>query len=131
MIGESLADDVANFCQGKFLVLPQSTSVVTKFLFLDGILLFNHEGIYDACDLRFFLTLNKETCHERRQLRRYDPPDPPGYFDRVVWPYYIKNLAEIHYKRKAHEEEITYLVGEGTLEDNFLKVMCKVLAVPL
>ena len=85
----------------------------------DGIFSFPH----------IFQALNRETCHERRQRRTYDPPDPPGYFERVVWPYYLQNLAEI--KRKAHhEEEITYLAGEGTLEDNFLKVMCKVLAVP-
>lgn len=28
-------------------------------------------------------------------LRVYTPPDPPGYFDRYVWPMYLKNREKI------------------------------------
>lgn len=27
--------------------------------------------------------------------RHYIPPDPPGYFDFVVWPMYLKNKEEL------------------------------------
>ncbi|XP_076338174.1 nicotinamide riboside kinase 1-like isoform X4 [Tachypleus tridentatus] len=28
-------------------------------------------------------------------VRIYSPPDPPGYFDKCVWPMYMKNKKEI------------------------------------
>ena len=81
---------------------------------------------HKAC-LRFFLTLTRETCWDRRQKRSYDPPDPPGYFDKVAWPHYLKNLAEIREKAA-----ITYLDGGDSVGTNLVQVLTKVmsLAVP-
>ncbi|KAA3677213.1 uncharacterized protein DEA37_0004343, partial [Paragonimus westermani] len=46
-------------------------------------------------DLRIFLTLDCETMVARRRLRDYDPADPPGYFDKYVWPSYTKVLNNL------------------------------------
>merc|ERR1712029_1104410 len=82
--------ELNRFCTGKTLDL----NTIDRLLFLEGILLFNHPGIYDHSNLRFFLKVTKETCSERRSERDYDPPDPPTYFDQVVWPYYQNNLMK-------------------------------------
>ena len=29
------------------------------------------------------------------RTRDYNPPDVPGYFDKVVWPHYIQAYSEI------------------------------------
>ena len=36
-----------------------------------------------------------DTCLARRLLRVYDPPDPPAYFQKVVWPCYEANKKEV------------------------------------
>ena len=114
---DQLASDLHSFCAGK--VLENS---VGRIVFLEGILLFNHRGIYDRSDLRFFINLTEETCRQRRSLRHYDPPDPPAYFDRVVWPHYVSNLEEIQDK-----PGIAYLSGEDSLETNALKIVSRIL----
>ena len=92
-------------------------------IFLDGILLFNHSGIAETCDVKFFIELTKEVCWERRQQRSYDPPDPEGYFEKVVWPYYIRNRKEVEEK----VSDVQYLSGSDTLESNFMHILMKVL----
>lgn len=79
-------------------------------LILDGFLLFRHKDITDLCDRKYFLTLTKEQCWERRKNRIYEPPDVPGYFDKVVWPEYVKYKNGILENRKLHET-ITFIDG--------------------
>ncbi|KAL6440742.1 hypothetical protein ACFW04_003294 [Cataglyphis niger] len=81
-----------------------------KVLILDGFLLFRHKEITDLCDRKYFLTLTKEQCWERRKNRKYDPPDVPGYFEKVVWPEYIKYKNEIMEKSELRET-ITFIDG--------------------
>lgn len=61
---------------------------------IEGFLLLNDYYFSEVCDLKFFFTLSKEQCWERRCVRIYEPPDPPGYFDEVVWPEYEKHKDE-------------------------------------
>ena len=57
-------------------------------MFLEGITLFCHEPTTALTSLRYFLTLEHAECERRRKARSYDPPDVPGYFEKVVWPSY-------------------------------------------
>lgn len=92
-------------------------STFPKVILLDGILIFNHPELLNICDLKFFFTLDYKTCSERRTLRSYDPPDVPGYFEKIVYPYYVKNLDIM--KKLDNENTILYLNGEKDLLSNF------------
>lgn len=90
-------------------------------LILDGFLLFRHKEITDLCDRKYFLTLTKEQCWERRKDRKYDPPDVPGYFEKVVWPEYIKYKNEIIQNSELHET-ITFIDGSKDMEEIYKMV---------
>ncbi|XP_054629232.1 nicotinamide riboside kinase 1 [Dunckerocampus dactyliophorus] len=64
-------------------------------LIVEGFLIFNHRALNELMDKRYFLEIPYDTCKQRRSLRVYKPPDPPGYFDGHVWPMYLKNRQEI------------------------------------
>lgn len=72
-----------------------SEMVNKNILILDGFSLFKCKVISNLCDRKYFITLNKEQCWERRKERKYDPPDVPGYFEKVVWPEHIKHKDEL------------------------------------
>lgn len=102
----------------KILQSRENDAVNSKktVLILDGFLLFQHKGITDLCDRKYFLTLTKEQCWERRKNRIYEPPDVPGYFDKVVWPEYVKYKNEIVQNSKLHEA-ITFIDGAKDMEE--------------
>ena len=62
---------------------------------MEGHILFNHPPFYNLCNLRYFLTLDEKECRHRRRFRNYDPPNPPGFFDKVVWPAYLERLNDV------------------------------------
>ncbi|KAF8571023.1 hypothetical protein P879_01590 [Paragonimus westermani] len=70
-------------------------SITHRFLIIEGILIFECSALRQLMDLRIFLTLDYETMVARRRLRDYGPADPPGYFDKYVWPSYIKVLNNL------------------------------------
>ena len=92
-------------------------SFLPRIIILDGILIFNHPELLRICDLKFFFTLEYKTCLERRNLRSYDPPDVPGYFEKIVYPYYVKNLEDM--KKLDCKKEIVYLNGANDMSSNF------------
>lgn len=85
-------------------------------LILDGFLLFKHKAIADLCDRKYFLTLTKEQCWERRRNRTYEPPDVPGYFDKVVWSEYVEYKSEIARDNKLCAS-ITFIDGSKHMEE--------------
>jgi nicotinamide/nicotinate riboside kinase len=91
--------------------------VQCPILFLDGITLFNYKPIYELCDVRLFITLDRETCKVRRSKRSYDPPDPKGYFDQIVWPYYEKNLNQLSDYRQS---SINFIDGRNPDSDTLV-----------
>ncbi|KAL3084995.1 hypothetical protein niasHS_010064 [Heterodera schachtii] len=62
-------------------------------LIMEGNMLTDLDAIRWA-DCTVFLTIDKESCRQRRVLRTYDPPDEIGYFDQVVWPAYEQTLQK-------------------------------------
>ena len=98
-------------------------SFFPKLVILDGILIFNHPELLKVCDLKFFMTLDHKTCSERRSMRSYDPPDIPGYFEKIVYPYYVKNLEAM--KMLDTNNDIIYLDGANDILENFKSIMIK------
>lgn len=92
----------------------RATDSKKTVLILDGFLLFKDKTIADLCDLKYFLTLTKEQCWERRKNRAYDPPDVPGYFDKVVWPEYEKYVKEI---TQDGDRTIKFIDGSKDMEE--------------
>lgn len=90
-------------------------------IFVEGILLLNDLEVADECDAKYFVKLDHETCLVRRKDRTYDPPDPVGYFEQVVWPCYVSNLEELE---KSKVKNITYLDGKNSIADNFFNILC-------
>ncbi|XP_063702552.1 nicotinamide riboside kinase 1 [Culicoides brevitarsis] len=88
---------------GTSTALPQKLNI----LIIEGFLIFNHTFTLDLCNIKFHVHLPYERCYERRQKRRYEPPDVLGYFEMVVWPLYDK-----HCKEFAKRRDIMYLNGE-------------------
>nr|XP_057926831.1 nicotinamide riboside kinase 1 isoform X2 [Doryrhamphus excisus] len=82
-------------------------------LIVEGFLIFNHRALNELMDKRYFLEIPYDTCKERRSLRVYKPPDPPGYFDGHVWPMYLKNRQEI----EGTATGIVFLDGLKSKED--------------
>ena len=104
--GDQIVDDM----QKLFSAFP-------RIIILDGILIFNYPELLNICDSKFFFTLDYKTCLERRTLRSYDPPDVPGYFEKIVYPFYVKNLEDM--KSLDSEKTISFLDGGNDLLSNF------------
>ena len=90
-------------------------------LVIDGFILYDHPEMVKLCDLRYFITLRKEQCWERRSVRCYDPPDPPGYFEACVWPMYEQHLAKV----KENTPDVIFLDG---MKDNLSLILQQVTA---
>lgn len=86
---------------------------------IDGHIIFNHPELAKFFDKRYFFTLTKEQCLVRRLTRTYDPPDVPGYFEKVVWPMYLKNLEEV----KATANDVIYIDGSQDMGEVHEKVL--------
>ena len=82
------------------------------FVFVDGFLLFYFDIKFDK---KYFFTLTKEECKERRSKRKYKTVDNPNYFEKLVWPNY---LAYIEYCQNKFPD-IEYLEGAMSLDQNF------------
>ncbi|XP_043288055.1 nicotinamide riboside kinase 1 [Venturia canescens] len=94
-------------------------------LILEGFLIFNSEEIAALCDLRFFLDLNEAECCKRRKKRTYDPPDVPNYFEKIVWPEYIKSRGEI-LENEQLRRSIVFIDGTINAEEIFCQILKEV-----
>lgn len=88
-----------------------------QILFLEGILIFNYPPLVKYYSRKYFLTLTKEQCWERRKHRSYDPPDPPNYFDVIVWPMYLQNRASIR-----DQKDIVFLDGMESTDTTYRRI---------
>jgi len=97
-----------------------------RLVILEGIMIFNYKPLLPYFDKKYFFTLDKEECWQRRLTRVYNPADPPGYFDEVVWPMYQK-----HFKDVQSHSDIVYLDGKKDGDEAFDQVyadVCEVMA---
>ncbi|KAG0245677.1 ribosylnicotinamide kinase [Mortierella sp. GBA43] len=75
--------------------IPLDDRPNTKFVILDGFILYVNEALRRTIDIKFFFTAPYQILKERRESRKgYDTMDgywvdPPGYFDDIVWPNYL------------------------------------------
>ncbi|KAG8750280.1 ribosylnicotinamide kinase [Serendipita sp. 396] len=79
-----------------------SSGVELVWGLVDGFLLYWHPGVIQALDTRIFLRVSYPTLKARRERRfgyhtavQFSPEgsfwrDPPGYWDDIVWPAYLK-----------------------------------------
>lgn len=116
-LADTLTLDRESEMSGVCKKCPEPRSI----LLLDGFMLFAKDHLVEMCDLRFFYTLPREECWKRRQERGYTPPDPPGYFEKCVWPMYVEHLDYV----SNNVNDVTYLDGSV---DHFSDVLRQVLS---
>ncbi|OQR78820.1 nicotinamide riboside kinase 2-like, partial [Tropilaelaps mercedesae] len=90
-----------------------------RILLIEGHVIFADLDIVAWSDKKYFFTLTKEQCKERRERRTYQPADPPGYFDLCIYPEYLKYLSMV----KKHVKDVEYLDGAGPQDVIFQKVL--------
>lgn len=96
-----------------------------NILILDGYLLFKCKVITDLCDMKYFMTVPKEICWDRRDKRDYEPRDVPGYFEKYVWPEYLKYKDEIMEDQNLCKT-ITFIDGSKDTEEIFQTVYAQI-----
>ncbi|XP_045216874.2 nicotinamide riboside kinase 1-like [Mercenaria mercenaria] len=90
------------------------------FLIVEGFSVFGWSPLAKLFDMKYFLSVDRDVCFERRKYRDYNPPDKPGYFEQVVWPMHLKHLNSI-----KDQEDIVYLDGNETtsLDKNVSRIL--------
>ena len=115
-----------------FLLNNKEVSLKTKDLFktggfdclpiqiVEGITIFDSKLLTEVCDLKIFVTLDYQTCVQRRNSRIYPGSwtDPPGYFDKIVWPSYLDQLKTFQTKENIH-----FIDGCNPQCDSFVKTL--------
>ena len=93
-------------------------------LVVEGIHVLSNNQLFDLCDIKVYVTLDHHTCSLRRKLRSYDPPpNPPGYFEKIVWPTY----EEQHQTLSESNLNIHFLDGRKPMCENFSQLLQLVL----
>lgn len=92
---EKMYHDVTNILTSANGIVFDDNQPHCRVLILDGIFVFNYKPIAELCDVKYFLSLTKADCWERRRKRVYNPPDVPGYFEKIVWPEYENYKMEL------------------------------------
>lgn len=119
-----------DFSQDEVDILVQELQEIPKDTFLvliDGFMLFHDENLLNLFDIKIFIYSDYATLKARREARSgYATSqgfwvDPPKYFDKIVWPEFIKNhqyLFENHDLKnglspKCHELNIKGIENEN------------------
>ncbi|KAF9438924.1 ribosylnicotinamide kinase [Entomortierella beljakovae] len=75
--------------------IPVNERLNTKFVIIDGFILYVNEQLRETIDVKFYLTASYQILKDRRESRKGYATlegywvDPPGYFDDIVWPNYL------------------------------------------
>ena len=82
-----------------------------RILFLEGFLLYYFDEMFEICDKRIFVFIDKKTTLERRVTTRKTSNE---YFEKIIWPSYLKHNSKLKQKK---EDQIFYISGTRTIED--------------
>jgi len=108
------AGELSPSCQKLFERLE-----LNQLLVVEGIHVLSNNQLFDLCDIKVCVTLDHSTCKQRREHRTYDPPDPPNYFQQVVWPAY----EEQYQKLSKSNLDIHFLDGRKPISENFSQLL--------
>ena len=98
----------------------------TPILIIEGIIVLNDPQILKMSDLKFFITIDKDVCWNRRKNRVWDPEgscweESPGYFEDIAWPEYVKCVVEL---KDLESDKIKFLDSNQTsIEGNFSTIL--------
>ncbi|KAK9390839.1 P-loop containing nucleoside triphosphate hydrolase protein [Lipomyces mesembrius] len=90
-VSSEVADEIKEQVLGENSVAENS-----EFCIVDGFLLFNDDVITKQLDIKFLLRAPYQSLKKRREARSGYATiegfwvDPPGYFENIVWPGYVK-----------------------------------------
>ncbi|KAL4228028.1 hypothetical protein ACF0H5_013466 [Mactra antiquata] len=96
----------------------ENNSKKCSVIIVEGFSILGWKPLSNLCDLKYFITIDRETCHDRRKTRVYNPPDTPGYFEKIVWPMYVQHLEDI-----KSQEDIVYLDGLKSSDENLNRIL--------
>lgn len=100
-------------------IVSQPANGSLGIILVEGHLILNHRNVSQLFDLKYYFRLSKEQCWERRKMRAYEPPDPPGYFEKCVWPMYEMYREEV----ENQCEGVVFLDGNESKKETFHKVL--------
>jgi nicotinamide/nicotinate riboside kinase len=88
-------------------------------LIIEGFLIYSIDELKSIFNLSYYFDLNFDECRKRRNRRTYNPPDPPNYFDKHVWPSYL--IA----KKQAFDqiENLTQIDSTQPLDEIFQRII--------
>ncbi|KAH3668777.1 hypothetical protein OGAPHI_002532 [Ogataea philodendri] len=101
---------VDSVCEAELKQLVGNTKL-PRIVFVDGFLLYHNQKILDLLDICLFYKTDYKTLKHRREVRKYTIDagiwtDPPGYFDKIVWPQYYKNHAQLFENAPENEQQL-------------------------
>ncbi|KAF7731829.1 ribosylnicotinamide kinase [Apophysomyces ossiformis] len=123
--------EVRNTHDGSSLV-PEDTIQSTRalmanhkddlFVLVDGFLLYYDPALTAEFDVKLFYTASYDTLKYRRENRKgYTTTDgywvdPPGYFDKIVWPEYVRwNKPFVDQDNQKREETLIIDTDKHTI----------------
>lgn len=120
---ERLVCDVKEWVS-RVTTVQSKASAHPPILLIDGIMIYSQRDLRSLFHRKYFFTLTKAECWERRRVRVYEPPDPDGYF-KHVWSSYEKFEAE-----SKQFNDIVYLDGSKNRSEILSQVykdICKLI----
>jgi nicotinamide/nicotinate riboside kinase len=98
------------------------------FVFVDGFMLYWNDQVSQQLDCKITITASYETLKSRREKRQgYHTlegywVDPPGYFDKIVWPEYLR----MNEHNATIKDVLIINTDENSIDETAIKVASKV-----
>ncbi|CAF0759354.1 unnamed protein product [Didymodactylos carnosus] len=89
---------------------------------IEGFLIFNIEELKNIYDKAYYFDLTETVCRERRIKRNYGVPDPVNYFDKHVWPEYVKAKEQAF----LLHQNLICVDGSQPFQDTYNKILAEI-----
>lgn len=96
----------------------------THVVLIDGFMLYHDSSIYDHFDVKLYFRAPYQTLKARREARAgYVTEegfwvDPPGYFDKIVWPQYVLTHGYLFEQNNVDGKMKDSTVAKGIIDIN-------------